>query len=59
MKPDDFLHIFDERRHKMLRKLAIAFLTILYLIVLNGCHTIHGAGKDVESAGETIQEATD
>ena len=43
----------------MLRKLSVAVLAILYLIVLTGCHTIHGVGKDVESAGESIQEATD
>lgn len=43
----------------MLRKLVLAVLTVSYLIVLTGCHTLHGVGKDVESAGESIQKATD
>ncbi|MBM4147217.1 MAG: entericidin A/B family lipoprotein, partial [Nitrospira sp.] len=24
-----------------------------------GCHTLHGVGQDIESAGESIQKATD
>jgi predicted small secreted protein len=27
--------------------------------VFAGCHTIHGAGEDIESGGEAIQRATD
>ena len=48
-----------ERSCDMLRKLVLAVLTVIYLIVLTGCHTLHGVGKDVESAGESIQKAAD
>jgi len=34
-----------------------AFLCLL--VSLPGCATIEGAGKDVESAGEVIQDAAD
>jgi predicted small secreted protein len=43
----------------MLKKLIFAVLTIIYLMALTGCHTIHGVGQDIESAGESIQKATD
>ncbi|MBM4144981.1 MAG: entericidin A/B family lipoprotein [Nitrospira sp.] len=33
-------------------------MTVL-VTVLTGCHTIHGVGQDIESAGESIQKATD
>ena len=36
------------------------FLTLLYvaacLLALAGCNTIHGAGQDIEAAGEGIQD---
>ncbi len=36
-------------------------LTILMLVVsafgLSACNTIHGAGHDIESAGEAVQDA--
>lgn len=40
----------------MLKNLLLTILTIFYL---TGCHTIHGVGQDIESAGESIQKATD
>ncbi|MBM4146563.1 MAG: entericidin A/B family lipoprotein [Nitrospira sp.] len=43
----------------MVKKLILAVLIIIYLTVLAGCHTIHGVGQDIESAGESIQKATD
>ena len=43
----------------MMKKLILAVLIIIYLTVLTGCHTIHGVGQDIESAGESIQKATD
>lgn len=33
-------------------------VTILTATVLSGCNTLEGAGKDVERAGEGIQNAT-
>ena len=29
------------------------------IFVLSGCHTMDGAGKDIEKAGENIQDAAD
>ena len=55
----DYIVNDKERSCDMLRKLVLAVLTVIYLIVLTGCHTLHGVGKDVESAGESIQKATD
>jgi len=42
-----------------MKKLILAVLIIIYLTVLTGCHTMHGVGQDIESAGESIQKATD
>ncbi|MDQ7787716.1 MAG: entericidin A/B family lipoprotein [Thermodesulfovibrionales bacterium] len=43
----------------MMKKLILAVSIILYLTVFTGCHTVHGVGQDIESAGESIQKATD
>jgi len=37
---------------------VVLLMTVL-VTVLTGCHTIHGVGQDIESAGESIQKATD
>lgn len=34
-------------------------LVLLYLVVLCGCNTTEGIGKDVEAAGEAVQDAAD
>ncbi len=31
---------------------------ILVLVLLAGCNTVQGAGQDIESAGEGIQDAS-
>lgn len=38
--------------------LALATLAFV-LPQLSGCNTMHGAGKDIERAGEEIQEEVD
>jgi len=48
-----------ERSCDMMKKLILAVLIIISLTVLTGCHTMHGVGQDIESAGESIQKATD
>jgi len=40
-----------------MKKVAVALLA-LWAIVLAGCNTVHGFGKDVEKAGEAIQRKT-
>lgn len=43
------------RFHHVFRLLFAA----LTLCTLSACNTIHGAGQDIEKAGEEIQEAAD
>lgn len=44
----------------MTRHKAFALLTLLAtVLILAGCNTVEGAGKDVERAGEGIQDAAD
>ena len=43
----------------MVKKIILAVLFIIYITALTGCHTMHGLGQDIESAGESIQKAAD
>jgi predicted small secreted protein len=47
-------HAFDIR--KLLLGLAVASASVL---ALSACNTVEGAGEDVESAGEAIQDGAD
>jgi predicted small secreted protein len=40
------------------RIVVLVFVTTLLAIVGVGCNTAHGFGKDVENAGESIQNGT-
>jgi predicted small secreted protein len=40
------------------RIIVVLFATALLAIVGLGCNTAHGFGKDVEKAGEKIQDGT-
>ena len=40
------------------RIIVLLFVTALLAIVGIGCNTAHGFGKDMEKAGEKIQEGT-
>jgi predicted small secreted protein len=40
------------------RIVVLVFVTSLLAIVGVGCNTAHGFGKDVEKAGESIQDGT-
>jgi predicted small secreted protein len=43
----------------MIKRLVIAFFaTGLLMIASTGCNTVHGAGEDIEHAGDKIQEKT-
>lgn len=39
--------------------IARALLLALALVLLAGCNTIRGVGKDIEKAGEVIQDTAD
>ena len=43
----------------MSKKNLAGLLLIFLLTVLMGCHTLHGAGEDIEGAGRSIERATD
>ena len=37
---------------------ALSFVIAALLVVLTGCNTVQGIGKDIEKGGEVIQKAT-
>lgn len=43
----------------MVKKITACFLGSVFLLVLFGCNTMSGAGKDIERGGEKIQEKAD
>ena len=40
-----------------MKKLAVAMLLVSLVLVLSACNTIRGAGKDVQKAGEVVEDA--
>jgi predicted small secreted protein len=41
----------------MIKRLLFAFFAAAILVAAGtGCRTVHGAGEDIEKAGEKIQE---
>lgn len=43
----------------MRTRFARALLLALALVLLAGCNTLRGVGKDIEKAGEVIQDTAD
>ncbi|MCX7556400.1 entericidin A/B family lipoprotein [Xanthomonadaceae bacterium JHOS43] len=41
----------------MKRDLSLLFLAVIAALVLGGCNTMQGAGKDIQKAGEKIEDA--
>ncbi len=39
--------------------ICLCLSILMALICLPGCHTVHGAGEDIEGAGEAIQDSAD
>jgi len=37
-------------------KKILVLLLVLITLIISGCETFHGLGKDVEKAGEWVQE---
>jgi entericidin B len=48
---------FIMRIKKNLTTIMLLVLALVFLI--QGCNTMHGAGKDIEEGGEAIQRAAD
>ena len=42
-----------------MRKLMTGLLLLASLVVVTGCETIKGAGRDITKAGEAIEDAVD
>ena len=41
----------------MKRLVALMLLSLFSVAVLSGCNTVAGAGKDVQKAGEKVEDA--
>ena len=49
----------DGRINNMIKRFIIALFAMgLLAIASTGCNTVHGAGEDIEHAGDKIQENT-
>ncbi|MGS2719038.1 entericidin A/B family lipoprotein [Paraglaciecola aestuariivivens] len=44
---------------KMSTKLKCVLMSVFLMLTLGACATIEGAGKDLEAAGEAVQDAAD
>lgn len=44
--------------NQMKRMLLCLLLALVGQILFTGCHTAHGFGEDMESAGQSIQQKT-
>jgi predicted small secreted protein len=43
----------------MINRIVLAFFAVVVLAVsTTACHTVHGAGEDVESVGSAIKDNT-
>lgn len=43
----------------MKRNLSVLLLAMMAAMVLAGCNTVEGAGKDIQKVGEEVQDAAD
>jgi len=41
-----------------MKRFILTLLLVSFVSSLVGCNTVRGAGKDVEKAGQEVQEAT-
>ena len=49
---------FQKERSVKMNKIFLS-IVIVIVMALTGCNTFKGMGKDLESAGQTIQKASD
>lgn len=43
----------------VIKVLSLLFAIVVLELNLTACETVHGAGRDIEHAGESVQEAAD
>ena len=48
----------QEKNMKLAKSLLKVAFVLTVLVVIPACNTMHGAGKDVEKAGDKMQDAT-
>ncbi len=41
------------------KKAVFGLMLLLAVFLFIGCHTVHGAGEDIERGGESIEHAAD
>lgn len=51
--------IMHALRSSAFRSLAVAITLFAMTLFLTGCNTVEGVGKDIQGAGEAIQDAAD
>lgn len=60
MKPIEATTVFDGQfvwRMNMRTKTGTKLAVIMALLAITACNTVEGVGKDVKSAGETVEDA--
>lgn len=48
-----------EAQNPLRRRLLVAAAALVTMFTIAACNTMEGAGRDVEAAGETVQDAAD
>ena len=46
------------KEKEMKRKIEAAVVFLMCMWTLLGCHTVHGVGQDVKSAGEAVEDSS-
>lgn len=49
----------NEAYTKQCLAIACAAVAVMAAMLIGGCNTMEGAGRDVEAAGEAVQDAAD
>jgi predicted small secreted protein len=47
-----------EKGELTMKKVAFVFFTLISVLSLSACNTVHGIGKDIEKGGEAIQKSS-
>jgi entericidin B len=54
------IEIYNRRiKMKTIKKMICCAMLLAVACVFAGCHTVHGAGEDIEQGGEEIQHAAE
>jgi len=42
----------------MIRKIAVAVVLLMCMLMLSGCHTVKGVGEDIQGGGRAIEKSS-